>query len=73
LPKSTPISWAAVHQQFCSGYGKLFHFKPGFTDSLAAALAAYPQARVDVDEGGIVLHPSHPPVAKSSASALALR
>ena len=28
-----------------SGYGKLFHFKPGFTDSLAAALAAYPQAR----------------------------
>ena len=72
LTKSTPISWAAVHQQFGSGYGKLFHFKPGFTESLAAALAAYPQARVDLDEGGIVLHPSHPPVSKLSAKTLAI-
>jgi replication initiator protein len=70
--KSTPISWAAVHQQFGSGYAKLFHFKPGFTESLAAALAAYPQARVDVDETGIVLHPSHPPVSKLLAKALAI-
>jgi hypothetical protein len=66
LVKSTPISWAAVHQQFGSGYAKLFHFKPGFTDSLAAALAAYPDARVDVDDAGIVLHPSRPPVARLS-------
>lgn len=63
LSKNTPISWSAVHQQFGSGYTKLFHFKPGFTDALAAALAAYPDARVDVDESGIVLHPSRPPVA----------
>jgi Plasmid encoded RepA protein len=72
LAKGTPISWGAVHQQFGSGYAKLFHFKPGFTESLAAALAAYPQARVDVDETGIVLHPSHPPVSKLSAKALAI-
>lgn len=63
LTKATPISWTAAHQQFGSGYSKMFHFKPGFTDALAAALAAYPDARVDVDEGGIVLHPSRPPVA----------
>lgn len=62
LSKNTPISWSAVHQQFGSGYARMFHFKPGFNESLAAALAAYPDARVDVDEGGIVLHPSRPPV-----------
>jgi len=63
LSKNTPISWSAVHQQFGSGYARLFHFKPGFTESLAAALAAYPDARVDLDDVGIVLHPSPPPVA----------
>lgn len=64
LTKPAPISWTAVHHQFGAGYAKLFHFKPGFTDALAAALAAYPEARVDVEEGGIVLHPSRPPVAR---------
>ena len=72
LTKSTPISWAAVHQQFGSGYAKLFHFKPGFTESLAAALAAYPQARVDLDDAGIILHPSRPPVARLSSTSLAI-
>jgi hypothetical protein len=72
LSKSTPISWTAVHQQFGSGYAKLFHFKPGFTESLAAALAAYPQARVDVDDTGIILHPSKPPVARLSARTLSI-
>ena len=67
LSRSTPISWSAVHQQFGSGYAKLYHFKPGFLDSLAAALAAYPEARVDVADAGIVLHPSRPPVAKLTA------
>jgi hypothetical protein len=32
LSKSTPISWSAVHQQFGSGYARMFHFKPGFTE-----------------------------------------
>lgn len=63
LSKSTPISWPAIYQQFGSGYARLFHFKPGFAESLAAALAAYPDARVDMEEAGIMLHPSRPPVA----------
>ena len=67
ITKPTPISWTAVHHQFGSGYAKLFHFKPGFTESLAAALAAYPEARVDVEETGIVLYPSPPPIARLSA------
>jgi hypothetical protein len=72
LSKITPISWTAIHQQFGAGYAKLFHFKPGFTESLAAALAAYPQARVDVDETGIVLHPSRPPIARLTAQSWAI-
>jgi len=70
LAKATPISWTAVHHQFGSGYAKLYHFKPGFMDSLAAALAAYPEAHVDVDETGIVLHPSRPPVARLTSPQL---
>jgi hypothetical protein len=68
LTKPTLISWAAIYHQFGSGYAKLFHFKPGFSEALAAALAAYPEARVDVDDTGIVLHPSPPPIARLSTS-----
>ncbi len=72
LTKATPISWAAVYQQFGSGYAHRFHFKAGFMDSLAAALAAYPEARVDIDETGILLHPSPPPVARLTAARRAI-
>lgn len=68
LTKPTLISWAAIYHQFGSGYAKLFHFKPGFSEALAAALAAYPEARVDVDDAGIFLHPSPPPIARLSTS-----
>ena len=35
--------------------------------ALAAATAAYPEARVEVGEGGITLHPARPPVARLAA------
>ena len=43
------------------------HFKLAFTDALAAATAAYPEARVDVGEAGVTLHPARPPVARLPA------
>lgn len=64
LNKPTPISWVAMHAQFGAGFDKLFHFKPRFSEALAAAVAAYPEARVDLDERGITLHPSKPPIAR---------
>ncbi len=64
LSKATPISWTAVHAQFGAGFDKLFHFKPRFSDALAAAVAAYPEARVELGDKGIVLHPSRPPIAR---------
>ena len=69
LTKLTPISWTAVHAQFGAGFDKLFHFKPRFTEALAAAVAAYPEARVELDEKGVVLHPSRPPVARLTSPA----
>jgi hypothetical protein len=68
LQRATPVSWTAIHGQFGAGYHELRPFKPKFLESMQAALAAYPQARIDADEGGIVLHPSPPPIAKPLAS-----
>jgi hypothetical protein len=62
LGKPTPISWPAIHAQFGAGFKAIKHFKPSFLEALDAAVAAYPEARVEVDEAGIVLHPSRPTI-----------
>ncbi len=72
LMKCTPISWGALHSQFGSGYAKVFHFKPRFLEALEAALAAYPQAKVEVGEAGVVLHPSRPPISRLDPRTLAI-
>lgn len=64
LQKQTPISWAALHAQFGGGFREVRHFRPRFIESLSAAVAAYPQARVDVSDSGVTLYPSRPPIAK---------
>jgi hypothetical protein len=62
LGKPTPITWTGIYTQFGAGFDKLFHFKPRFSEALAAAVAAYPEARVDLGEKGITLYPSRPPI-----------
>jgi hypothetical protein len=64
LAKATPVSWPAICAQFGTGFRELRHFRPRFTEALAAAVAAYPEARVDVGVAGVTLHPSRPPVAR---------
>jgi hypothetical protein len=64
LTRPTPISWAAIHGQFGAGFRAIRHFRPRFLDALGAAVAAYPEACVQLDDAGIVLHPSRPPVAR---------
>jgi hypothetical protein len=59
----TPVRWAALREQFGSGYAKIGAFKRDFIKALAPAVAAYPDARVEVEDEGLVLHPSKPPVA----------
>jgi hypothetical protein len=70
LGKPTAISWPAVYSQFGAGFKAVKHFKPSFLDALAAATAAYPEARVVVGEGGITLHPARPPVAPAGSGRL---
>jgi hypothetical protein len=46
--------------------------KPTFTEALNLALAAYPEASVDMDKQGLVLHPSPPAVPKAEAKRLGI-
>jgi hypothetical protein len=64
LERHTPIGWRDLYSQFGMGYQHLWSWKPHFLSSLAEAVAAYPEARVDVEDSHIVLHPSPPPVKK---------
>ncbi|MDX1539897.1 MAG: replication protein RepA [Geminicoccaceae bacterium] len=62
LRKATPIGWSALHAQFGASYKHLFQFRPRFAESLAMALAVYPEARVETTVDGLLLQPSRPPV-----------
>jgi hypothetical protein len=58
------VSWHALHGQFGRGVKRLDNFRTCFRRPLALALAVYPDARVEFDERGLVLHPSRPPIGK---------
>jgi hypothetical protein len=62
LSKPTPIRWPALFEQFGAGFGRLRDFRRDFSELLRLALAVYPEARVDRDVDGIMLHPSPSPV-----------
>jgi hypothetical protein len=72
LSKATPISWLSIHGQFGAGFKSLRHLKPTFAEALQFALAVYPEARVNVEKDGLVLHPSPPAVPKQTAKRLGL-
>jgi hypothetical protein len=63
LPGARTISWPALYAQFGSSYKKPAHFKMRFVDSLKLAVAVYPGANVDLNERGLIVKPSPPPVA----------
>ncbi len=71
LNKPTPITWAAIHAQFGAGFQAIRHFRPRFLDALGPAVAAYPEAKVNLNDSGIVLHPSKPPVTRLARTARA--
>jgi hypothetical protein len=64
LKDDVEVSWLSLNAQFGAGYGRLRDFRAGFLSGLELALAVYPEARVSVDERGVVLRPSRPAVAK---------
>jgi hypothetical protein len=58
------VSWPALHNQFGAGFSLIRKFRSHFIECLDLALAAYPEARVSVDEQGLILRPSRPAVPK---------
>lgn len=65
LRNRVEIGWPSLHAQFGAGYRVLRQFRSHFLECLDIALAAYPDARVELVERGIVLWPSRPAIAKA--------
>lgn len=68
LRAPTPIRWSALIQQFGGNYGRPSSFRPNFTKALAAAVVAYPEARVECNDDGLLLYPSRSPVTAKAVS-----
>jgi hypothetical protein len=62
LGAARPIGWVALRAQFGAGFARMRDFRPVFAANLRLALAVYPAAKVDMNETGVTLHPSKPPV-----------
>lgn len=63
LSTPRPVTWMALKSQFGQGFKAIRDFKVTFRQNLTLAMAVYPAAKVDMDERGVVLYPSRPPVA----------
>lgn len=59
------LSWANLRDQFGQEYKDPKDFKKEFRPALAAALAVYPDAKVETITGGLVLKPSPTPIRRT--------
>jgi len=62
------VSWANMKDQFGQEYRELRDFKREFKKALRQVWGAYPDARLEEIDGGLVLHQSPPPIRKSQIS-----
>jgi hypothetical protein len=67
-PAGVMLSWQNLRDQFGQEYAESKDFKREFRDVLGQVLVVYPSARIDEVDGGITLHSSPPPIAKTSVS-----
>lgn len=58
------VPWAALKQQFGPDYGRMIDFKVFFRKTLRQVRVRYDRARLDLDDHGVTLHHSLPPVTK---------
>jgi hypothetical protein len=63
LTKPIKLTWHNLADQFGSGFNDIKNFKKKFKEPLLLALAVYPDARVELAIGGVILYPSRPPIA----------
>jgi hypothetical protein len=62
LGQPTRVPWPALYRQFGAGFAQARQFRGHAREALALALAAYPEAKVRVEEDAVVLMPSPAPV-----------
>lgn len=67
------VTWKAMHAQFGRNSPQIGQFKYYFKQVLELTLAVYPEAKVDVDDRGLTLKPSRPPVAPKVISMVSRR
>ena len=66
LKRDVEVGWPALYAQFGGGVGRIRGFRKYFIECLALATAAYPEARVEIGQRGVILRPSRPAIAKVS-------
>ncbi len=66
LKRDVEVGWPALFAQFGAGFGTIRRFRQHFLECLSLAVAAYPEARVETGNRGLVLRPSRPAIAKAS-------
>lgn len=59
-----PLTWVKLHQQFGHGYKLIRQFRSAFNKTLLDVRTQYPEARLEANGGGLMLHNSPPPVRK---------
>ncbi len=64
LGKPSTVTWQQLSDQFGHAYAELRQFRRFFLDSLTRVRAVYPEANVTVVEGGLMLLPSRPHLAR---------
>lgn len=62
--QGTKVSWYALKEQFGQEYKDVKSFKREFLQALRQVIAVYPDAQVFQVDGGLILKPSHAPVAR---------
>ena len=65
LKRDVEVGWPALHAQFGAGFTRLRRFREHFIECLALAMAAYPEAKLELSERGVILKPSCPAIAKA--------
>jgi hypothetical protein len=66
--KPQTITWQALKSQFGPDYDRLRDFRRKFVPALKTVLTAYPDARIEMVDAGLVLWNSPPPVLKRQVS-----
>jgi Plasmid encoded RepA protein len=61
-PRGQFVSWGSLYDQFGQGFARLRKFRETFLGVLRVVQGQYRQAKFDVDEQGMILHESRPPI-----------